>query len=290
MVTGYRPILDAAKSFATDVEACCGGRSGGCCRAAVNDSTAGGAGAGAGAGAGGKASAKGGPGGPPSTQRSMYPTVTDTLGKTRSAFCAKEYPGPAEPIFPPYLQVSKQPAALLSQPILTHKRAHCGRQVAHEVKPLRLKGKQCLWYRPTTLAELLTIKRVHPEARLIGGNTEVQIEVKFKRFVVPVRVHVSGVAELTRITVHEATAAAGAGGGAGATGSELLAPEADPRGGVEIGGAVTLAQLQYVQCVSPMCDLVAWADHVCGRAGQSATRCAPRSRKLPRPCWLCEPW
>ena len=120
MVTGYRPILDAAKSFATDVEACCGGRSGGCCRAAVNDSTAGGAGAGAGAGAGGKASAKGGPGGPPSTQRSMYPTVTDTLGKTRSAFCAKEYPGPAEPIFPPYLQVSKQPAALLSQPILTH--------------------------------------------------------------------------------------------------------------------------------------------------------------------------
>ncbi len=34
--------------------------------------------------------------------------------------------------------------------------------------------------RPTTLAALLALKRAHPDLRIVGGNTEVGIEVKFK--------------------------------------------------------------------------------------------------------------
>ena len=34
--------------------------------------------------------------------------------------------------------------------------------------------------RPTTLAALLALKRAHLDLRIVGGNTEVGIEVKFK--------------------------------------------------------------------------------------------------------------
>jgi len=34
--------------------------------------------------------------------------------------------------------------------------------------------------RPTSLDALLSLKRAHPELRIVGGNTEVGIEVKFK--------------------------------------------------------------------------------------------------------------
>lgn len=34
--------------------------------------------------------------------------------------------------------------------------------------------------RPATLAALLALKRAHPQLRIVGGNTEVGIEVKFR--------------------------------------------------------------------------------------------------------------
>jgi xanthine dehydrogenase/oxidase len=44
-----------------------------------------------------------------------------------------------------------------------------------------MKAAACLLARrPTSLAGLLAIKAAHPEAKLVVGNTEVGIELKFK--------------------------------------------------------------------------------------------------------------
>lgn len=66
----------------------------------------------------------------------------------------------------------------------------------HELKPLAFGNKRKRWYRPVTLAQLLQIKSVHPEAKIIGGSTETQIEVKFKAMQYPVSVFVGDIPEL----------------------------------------------------------------------------------------------
>jgi len=50
----------------------------------------------------------------------------------------------------------------------------------HEFKPLAFGDKRKRWYRPVTLQQLLEIKSVYPSAKIIGGSTETQIEIKFK--------------------------------------------------------------------------------------------------------------
>lgn len=38
---------------------------------------------------------------------------------------------------------------------------------------LEIKGKRATWYRPTRFEELLYLKSKYPEARIVGGNTEI---------------------------------------------------------------------------------------------------------------------
>lgn len=66
----------------------------------------------------------------------------------------------------------------------------------HELRPLSFGNKRKKWYRPVTLQQLLDIKSVHPAAKIIGGSTETQIEVKFKAAQYPVSVFVGDIAEL----------------------------------------------------------------------------------------------
>uniref|UniRef100_A0A673BRV7 xanthine dehydrogenase n=1 Tax=Sphaeramia orbicularis TaxID=375764 RepID=A0A673BRV7_9TELE len=47
-------------------------------------------------------------------------------------------------------------------------------------------GDRTVWLQPNSLEELLSLKWKHPEARVVVGNTEVGIEVKFKNMVYPV--------------------------------------------------------------------------------------------------------
>lgn len=185
--TGYRPILDAAKSFATDKDECCSRRADGtCCRdRSWEKDWAEGHGA---------------------TSRTMFRVVSSTAAKLNSKLCADDYTGAAEPVFPAKLRLQEA------------------------LQPLLLKGKRVTWYRPTSLAQLLAVKRDSPDAKLVLGNTEVGIETKFKRFVYPVRIHVGAVPELHGFSVVEP--AAGGGDGVRA------------RGGVEIGGCVTLSELK----------------------------------------------
>lgn len=69
-----------------------------------------------------------------------------------------------EPIFPPELQISDE----LDQQFLV------------------ISGDQITWYRPTSLDQLLTLKAQFPHAKLVVGNTEVALEMKFRHCQYPV--------------------------------------------------------------------------------------------------------
>eukprot|EP00967_Tisochrysis_lutea_P097371 scaffold142983_cov22-Tisochrysis_lutea.AAC.3 len=59
-------------------------------------------------------------------------------------------------------------------------------------------GPRLTWYRPTSLARLLQLKAEHPNAKLVVGNTEVGIEMKFKAMQYPVVVSPVAVPELNQ--------------------------------------------------------------------------------------------
>ncbi|KAI0182030.1 xanthine dehydrogenase [Hypoxylon sp. FL1284] len=66
----------------------------------------------------------------------------------------------------------------------------------HVFKPLSFGNKRKRWYRPVTVEQLLEIKSVYPNAKIIGGSTETQIEIKFKALQYPVSVFVGDIPEL----------------------------------------------------------------------------------------------
>ena len=59
------------------------------------------------------------------------------------------------------------------------------------------------WLRPITLEQLLMIKDAYPSAKLVGGSSEVQVEVRFKNASFPVMVYVSDIQELRGIHFSE---------------------------------------------------------------------------------------
>ncbi|KAK5684428.1 hypothetical protein LTS10_004296 [Elasticomyces elasticus] len=73
----------------------------------------------------------------------------------------------------------------------------------HEYRPLAFGNKKKRWYRPVTLQQLLEIKSCYPSAKIIGGSTETQIEVKFKAMSYSVSVFVGDIAELRGYTFAE---------------------------------------------------------------------------------------
>jgi xanthine dehydrogenase/oxidase len=58
------------------------------------------------------------------------------------------------------------------------------------------------WHRPTSLSRLLELKAQHPTAKLVVGNTEVGIEMKFKAANYPVVVSPAAVPELNQARVY----------------------------------------------------------------------------------------
>ncbi|KAF3765499.1 hypothetical protein M406DRAFT_105851 [Cryphonectria parasitica EP155] len=156
--TGYRPILDAARSFSVTAgcgkatsnggSGCCmenGNGGGGCCKGKTNGS------------------------------------VDDASDQPIKRFTPPgfiEYNPDTELIFPPALK-------------------------KHDFRPLAFGNKKKRWYRPVTLQQLLEIKSVHPEAKIIGGSTETQIEVKFKAMKYPASVFVGDIPELRRYSFND---------------------------------------------------------------------------------------
>ncbi len=66
----------------------------------------------------------------------------------------------------------------------------------HDFKPLAFGNKRKRWFRPVTMKQLLDIKSVYPSAKVIGGSTETQIEIKFKAMNYSASVYVGDIAEL----------------------------------------------------------------------------------------------
>ncbi|GLC34818.1 hypothetical protein PLESTB_001167600 [Pleodorina starrii] len=210
--TGYRPILDAFKTFAkTDpaayteeaIAASKGLAPGGCSTATTNGSNgANGSGvcpssglpcdcaakkAGNGCGATTNGCGSGGANGCGAANCCKGAGA----GAAAAAAAAPARPT-CEPIFPPELK--KRPAFHLAMP-----------------------GPAVTWHRPASLAQLLDLKSAHPTAKLVVGNTEVGIEMKFKNAAYPVIIAPTHVPEMNQIVVTDS--------------------------GVEIGAAVTLTRM-----------------------------------------------
>ncbi|KAL8738634.1 MAG: hypothetical protein Q9181_000580 [Wetmoreana brouardii] len=72
----------------------------------------------------------------------------------------------------------------------------------HKYTPLAFGNKHKRWFRPVTLKQLLQIKSVFPSAKVIGGSTETQIEIKFKAMQYSASVYVGDIAELRQYSFH----------------------------------------------------------------------------------------
>ena len=70
----------------------------------------------------------------------------------------------------------------------------------YEFKPLAFGNKRKKWFRPVTLQQLLEIKSAYPSAKVIGGSTETQIEIKFKAMQYTASVYAGDIAELRQYT------------------------------------------------------------------------------------------
>ncbi len=150
--TGYRPILDAAKSLSNNKSGCCmGTASGGCC------------------------------GGSGSCEQKQTSCSSKSFSCTEKVVAEK--PGLAEEVL----------SSNFTEPIFPPSLIH------YQHRDIVLKGDFASWYQPLTLSSLLTIKSNYPTAKLVVGNTEVGIEVKFKNLEYPILVNPSHVPELLRL-------------------------------------------------------------------------------------------
>lgn len=60
-------------------------------------------------------------------------------------------------------------------------------------------GESIEWFRPTTLNELVELKKQYPTAKIVSGHTMIQIDRKFKDKCYPVLIAVGSIPELNRI-------------------------------------------------------------------------------------------
>jgi xanthine dehydrogenase/oxidase len=66
----------------------------------------------------------------------------------------------------------------------------------YEPQPLCYGNDKKVWFRPTTLEQIVKLKDAYPSAKLVGGASEVQVEIRFKNSDFAVSVYVSDVLEL----------------------------------------------------------------------------------------------
>lgn len=102
---------------------------------------------------------------------------------TVSSSFQESYSDSQEPIFPPALQLSDE----------------------LDKQYLVVKGERVTWYRPTKLEQLLQLKSDFPHAKVVVGNTEVALEMKFKHCDYPVLVSPAMIAETLAIEQKENT-------------------------------------------------------------------------------------
>ncbi|XP_063893712.1 xanthine dehydrogenase [Helicoverpa armigera] len=93
----------------------------------------------------------------------------------------KPYDPSQEPIFPPELKID----------------------TSFSEEYLFFAGEHVTWIRPKTLDGLLKIKSTDPSTKIIAGNTEIGVEVKFKKKVYPVLLYPSIISEMNNCRVSD---------------------------------------------------------------------------------------
>ncbi|XP_061157633.1 xanthine dehydrogenase/oxidase isoform X1 [Syngnathus typhle] len=145
--TGYRPILEAYKTFTVE-GGCCGGkgRDNGCCMK--------------------------------NSKAEENEADVDMASKLFNTADFAPLDPTQEVIFPPELMT------------LSKSEKTCS---------LQFRNDRAVWLQPATLDKFLNLKWKHPDARVVVGNTEVGIEVKFKNMLYPVILAPAFIPELHKV-------------------------------------------------------------------------------------------
>jgi xanthine dehydrogenase/oxidase len=210
--TGYRPILDAAKSLAVDGGTTTCGLGSQCCRSGV--------------GAAGKQGTEG------------EAAVIRRLGSLGGHLGSKGTHKPA----PKVVDLEEGPVATTtvatsikdeSKPSITVESCTCSKAswygsyesssrmidgelifppflVRYTPPPLRFQSRVASWYTPVDLNQLCQLKAKYPHGKIVVGNTEAGIEVKFKDAKYPVLLNASRVPELNHVTINHNSVTFGA--------------------------------------------------------------------------------
>ncbi|KAL2202294.1 xanthine dehydrogenase [Sarocladium strictum] len=188
--TGYKPILEAARSFVLED-----------LKGTIKDTPMGGK----------------------ESEKSLETDLTETAKTTgevkssascgRPGGCCRDKPGPSacssstppeesknkrstpppeEPEFLPYRPESEP----IFPPSLRK----------HEPRPLCYGNRSKLWFRPVTLQQLLDLKSTYPQGKIVGGASETQIEVRFKKRDYRVSIYAADIPELRAYTAPETDA------------------------------------------------------------------------------------
>ncbi|KAJ2827427.1 hypothetical protein IWW50_001894, partial [Coemansia erecta] len=217
--TGYRPILDAAKTFASDawkagavvgtdgvakapagkvengcgIEGCCQTTKfslpdparreeaneeagSGCCKGAAKADEAGGG------------CCKGA--GKADSGCCMKATNGADAEKSMAVAQFRAYDETQEPIFPPFL----------ARYVRGETRGNEPQRQSLSIRSTRADA-QCTWFfRPLSLEELLATMAEHPTAKMVAGNSEVGVEIKFKRTRFEKQVYAGDIPELRTVT------------------------------------------------------------------------------------------
>ncbi|KAJ1672516.1 hypothetical protein EV182_007023, partial [Spiromyces aspiralis] len=192
--TGYRPILDAAKTFSDEAwkraaggSVC--GRGADCCqnqKDSHNPPAADG-----GCCGGSKKKGDGCCGGSPNKSCSLSSAQDLPFSEKKKLEVISQFK-PYDPsqdlIFPPQL--------------VRYAKARTAEDAGSLPPrlPLRFAGTSSSWckqfFRPLTFDHLVKLRHQYPESRLIGGNTEVGVEIRLKKAKYPVQIYVGDIPEL----------------------------------------------------------------------------------------------
>ena len=71
----------------------------------------------------------------------------------------------------------------------------------HENIPICFGDSSKIWFRPVNLSQLLDLMSTYPSATMVGGASEVQVEIRFKHALYPVSVFVGDIPELRAISI-----------------------------------------------------------------------------------------